>query len=88
MADWRYDRSLMSRGSIFEDDPGTVPPPLFVALEEEDDEEDVMVGASETRRFLAGDGARFGCGVSPALAPCWRMAPPIDLRIAGGRDEL
>jgi hypothetical protein len=58
--------------------------------EEEDDEEDVMVGANDTRRFLAGDGARFGwCGVSPAASPpCWRMAPPIDLRIAGGREEL
>lgn len=76
----------MSRGSIFDDDPGTIPPPPLVVAPEE--EEDVMVGASETRRFLAGDGARCGCGVSPASPPCWRMAPPIDLRIAGGRDEL
>ena len=83
----------MSRGSMFDDDPGTVVPlPLAAAPEDEDDEDVVMVGASETRRFLAGDGARFGCGVSPVSPPCWRMAPPIDLRIAGGRfdddDEL
>lgn len=83
----------MSRGSMFGDDPGTaVPLPPAAAPEDKDDEDVVMVGASETRRFLAGDGARFGwCGASPVSPPCWRMAPPIDLRIAGGRcddDEL
>ena len=51
------------------------------------------VGARDTRRFLAGDGARLDDDDAPVMtvaeaSTCWRMAPPMDLRIAGGCAEL
>ena len=36
---------------MLDDDPGTAPPVVA------EDKDDVMVGASDTRRILAGDGA-------------------------------
>lgn len=43
MAFWRYDLSFISRGSMFEELPGTPP-----------DDELLLFGASDTRRFFEG----------------------------------